>query len=764
MRALFIVSFFICWSSLICAQLQLETIMKGYDFIGHPPEDIAWSADGRSIYFAQQQNDGQRLEYQYHLSSSRIDTLANKTERVEMHADAKPDFFGLEMNTLYSIHAAKNVKRKHFASSDNKWNLQHVNDANTVYFVKDHELYKFDRKKAQLLQITNFSQEQDATEKNYLEQQEQILFEHISSQQENTRSSPFPIKLDLNDRKLENVQIDPSERYIIFRTAKKTNSKLTQYMQFIHRTGYAHVKKARPKVGTVSPSEEKVFLHAIKEDTTFQLHFSNLTGLDRAPAYYSKYKRDLTLKTPKNLHFNNVSFSPAGNRALFVIRSFDNKDRWLASYDYRNGQLEEIDHQHDTAWIGGPGISSWNASSGNTGWFKDGKKIYFQSEVSGYAHLYTYDLETHKKSAITKGNFEVHDVQLSADEKSFYITSNRTHPGDRNFHRINIRTGKWFPILTGRGAHKVHLGPNEVYLAVLHSKSNEPWELFYAKNEQNTELQRITNSLNPSFSSYPWISPEIVSISTSDSTQSNARVYRPADSLHNGAAVIFVHGAGYLQNAHHYWSNYYREYMFHHLLIERGFTVLDIDYRASAGYGRNHRTAIYRHMGGADLEDQLHGKSWLVEREAIDPDRVGIYGGSYGGFITLMALQKHPGSFACGAALRSVTDWSHYNHGYTSNILNTPELDSLAYQQSSPIYFADQLSDPLLMLHGMEDNNVQYQDVVRLSQRYIELGKTDWNLIGYPVESHGFKTTSSWTDEYRRILNLFETHLTEARK
>jgi len=164
-------------------------------------------------------------------------------------------------------------------------------------------------------------------------------------------------------------------------------------------------------------------------------------------------------------------------------------------------------------------------------------------------------------------------------------------------------------------------------------------------------------------------------------------------------------------------------------------------------------------MGGYDLDDNIAVKRFAVDSLGIDAKRVGIYGGSYGGFITLMALLTKPEEFACGAALRSVTDWAHYNHEYTSNILNYPETDSIAYRRSSPIYFAENLEKPLLMLHGMVDDNVQFQDVVRLSQRFIELGKKDWDLAVFPVEPHGFKKASSWTDEYRRILRLFETYL-----
>jgi len=250
-----------------------------------------------------------------------------------------------------------------------------------------------------------------------------------------------------------------------------------------------------------------------------------------------------------------------------------------------------------------------------------------------------------------------------------------------------------------------------------------------------------------------------VMIPAEGGVQVPARLYRPRGVPANGAAVIFVHGAGYLQNVHKWWSSYYREYMFHHLLAARGYTVLDLDYRGSAGLGREWRTAIYRHMGGLDLDDQVSGARWLVANTGIDSTRIGIYGGSYGGFITLMALFTKPGVFAAGAALRPVTDWAHYNHPYTARILNEPQADTVAYKRSSPIYFADGLVGRLLICHGMVDDNVHFQDTARLIQRLIELGKQNWEVAVYPVEAHGFRRNDSWTDEYRRILKLFEEAL-----
>lgn len=312
------------------------------------------------------------------------------------------------------------------------------------------------------------------------------------------------------------------------------------------------------------------------------------------------------------------------------------------------------------------------------------------------------------------------------------------------------------------GAHEVTISPDETKLAIRYSQSNAPWELFVmdnptVSNAKTIQPQQITSSVTQEFLSYPWRKAKVVTITASDGQNIYARVYEPKKS--NGKAVIFVHGAGYLQNAHKWWSQYFREYMFNNMLVDKGYTVLDLDYRASSGYGRDWRTGIYRFMGGKDLTDNTDGARWLIKKYGINPKKIGIYGGSYGGFITLMGLFTTPDVFAAGAALRPVTDWAAYNHPYTANILNEPQSDSLAYRKSSPIYHAAGLKNSLLMCHGMVDVNVHYQDVVRLSQRLIELGKNNWELASYPMEDHAFVEASSWTDEYKRILKLFEEKL-----
>jgi dipeptidyl aminopeptidase/acylaminoacyl peptidase len=368
-----------------------------------------------------------------------------------------------------------------------------------------------------------------------------------------------------------------------------------------------------------------------------------------------------------------------------------------------------------------------------------------------------------KPKQLTSGKWEITGAELSRDASRFYITSTEAHPGERQLYSLSLDGGARTRITTMTGSNESEISPDDGMLGIVYSYSNKPPEVYLMPNQPGAQASRVTTTPTAEWRSFKWIDPKIITYKARDGVDVYARLFTPEmigarrDLARPG--VVFVHGAGYAQNAHKYWASYFREYMFHNLLASRGYVVLDVDYRASSGYGRDWRTAIYRHMGGKDLEDIVDGAKYLASQEKVDPKRIGVYGGSYGGFITLMAMFTTPDVFAAGAALRPVTDWAHYNHGYTSNILNLPQKDAEAYRKSSPIYFVEGLKGALLICHGMVDTNVLFQDSVRLVQRLVELGKENWEFAPYPVENHGFTEETSWADEYRRILKLFEDNL-----
>jgi dipeptidyl aminopeptidase/acylaminoacyl peptidase len=436
-------------------------------------------------------------------------------------------------------------------------------------------------------------------------------------------------------------------------------------------------------------------------------------------------------------------------------RAVDNKNRWIMHLDAATGKTKILTTISDDAWVGGPGGFS-------LGWLPDNKRVYFQSERDGFSHLYIVSIDGGEPIQLTSGKFEISDVSISEDKTKFYFTSSEGSFFERNLYSMPLNGGARTKLTTMAGNNDATVSPDESKLAIVRSFANKPPELYIAPNKPGTteaEIKEITSSPTDEWRSHNWIVPPIVEIKARDGATVYGRLYKPANYKQGGPAVVFVHGAGYLQNVHNWWSTDYSEYMFHHLLVEKGYAVLDIDYRASSGYGRDWRTGIYRFMGGKDLTDHVDAAKYLVDEHGVDSRRIGIYGGSYGGFITLMAMFTTPDVFAAGAALRPVTDWAHYNNGYTGNILNLPQNDPEAYRKSSPIYHAAGLKGALLISHGMVDVNVHYQDSVRLAQRLIELRKEDWELASYPVEDHGYVQPTSWADQYKRIFKLFETNL-----
>lgn len=477
-----------------------------------------------------------------------------------------------------------------------------------------------------------------------------------------------------------------------------------------------------------------------------------------------------------------LQWNEDGTRAVLLARASDNKDRWVMSLDPSTGRTRMLASVHDDAWVGGPGAFT-------LGWLPDNRRVYFVAERDGWAHLYTLNVDGGEPSQLTKGRFEVSDVRLSTDRTKFYFTSSEGSVFERHLYSMAFDGSARTRLTTMTGNNQADVSPDERTLAVVRSYTNRPPELYLQPNRpapdqtsqapgtplansqtanaqgtngHDAEVRKVTDSPIPEFFNYNWIDPPIVGFRARDGATVYGRLYKPANARPGGPAVLFVHGAGYLQDVHKWWSTYYREHMFHHLLMERGYTVLSIDYRGSAGYGRDWRTGIYRHMGGKDLDDHVDAVRYLVAEHGVDPRRVGLYGGSYGGFIALMAMFTTPDIFAAGAALRPVTDWAHYNHPYTSNILNEPHDDPEAYRRSSPIYFAAGLKGALLICHGMVDTNVHFQDTVRLTERLIELRKENWQLAPYPVEDHAFDRADSWADEYKRILRLFEENLRPA--
>lgn len=756
--------------------LTVETIMGDPVWMGVSPGNITWSENGEWIYFTwRQQGDAGDSLYV-------VSAKGGTPRRVPMEERKKlPSPFGDytrdQMKKVYAksgdlflldIRRNAEVQLTHTVAAES--NPQFSFDEKKVAFQRDGNLFLRHLASGAEIQMTNLQRgskpgDPSKTELQKFVGEEQMKLSAVLRDRKKDREDQRelnealeikkPKPYYLGQKNASGFTLSPDEKFVTFILSQSASqAKNTIVPSYVTESGFTEDINGRTKVGEPQTSFE-FHVYNVALDSVLQVKPDAIPGVLPETMKGDTSKRK---PTARPVTYNGPYWSDDGKNAFAQVFSRDNKDRWLVMLDLEDARFTTVlDQQTDTAWVGGPGIGFFGGQV-RVGWLPDNKRIWFQSEQDGWSHLYTVTVDGKIKTQLTKGKFEVYGPALSRDKKRWYFSSNEVHFGERHFYSMPVEGGSRTRITGMEGGNFITLSPDESRLAILYSFGNKKPDLYIADVKPGSKAVRVTDSHSDEFKSYDWRPGEVLTFKARDGADVPARLYRPERA--NGAAVIFVHGAGYLQNAHKWWSSYFREYMFHNLLADKGYTVLDMDYRASAGLGRDWRTAIYRFMGGKDLDDQVDGAGWLVKNHGIDPKRIGLYGGSYGGFITLMALFTTPDVFVAGAALRPVTDWAHYNHGYTSNILNIPQEDTIAYRRSSPMYHAEGLRGALLICHGMIDVNVHFQDAVRLVQRLIELKKENWELAAYPLEDHGFVEPTSWMDEYKRILKLFDTRLT----
>ncbi|MBV6520674.1 MAG: Protein TolB [Gemmatimonadaceae bacterium] len=747
-------------------EFTIPNIMRGPEVYGREPARIRFTPDGEWIYFQWlppgtdyretlkpyrvRSREGAQPE---RVTTAAMDSVAPLLEPGDLSPDRTRKVVSVN-GDLFLVDMRTSAVRQLTNTVVDERSPNFSADGRRVYFVRDGmNAMALDLDSPAFEQLTDIrpgpapaEPPKQSAQRERIEQQQRDLLEvvrdrartdSIAKAERDARAAQRPQTLYLmpNER-VTALSASPNGRSLLLTTSiGAQGARQANVPTYVTLSGYTEELTTRTKVGDAQANGRVAFME-----------------LPKGTVRWLKPVPDDTTRPPSMVSV--LGWNDDGSQALLFAERRDFKERVIQRVDGSTGALTMVDVLRDSAWVGGPCYPCG-------GYLPGGNDVWFVSEADGYAHLYTLGSQGGTPRQLTRGRYEILDARLSDDRRFFELHASEASPYERHFYRLPVAGGDMKRVTRQPGGHQVVVSPDGSRIADVFSTANRPPELFVGSLASDGRMSQLTASPTAEWLGFPWIVPSIVTIPASDGVQVPARIYRPADmrARPNGAAVIFVHGAGYMHNVHNYWSSYSREYMFNQYLASRGYVVLDVDYRASAGYGRDWRTAIYRWMGGRDLADEVDASRWLTKTYGIPPERIGMYGGSYGGFMTLMALFTAPRSFGAGAALRSVTDWSHYNNGYTGRILNLPQDDTLAYRRSSPIYFAEGLEDPLLMAHGMVDTNVHYQDIVRLTQRLVELGKTRWELATYPVEDHGFVRPTSWTDEYRRIFELFEVHL-----
>jgi len=468
----------------------------------------------------------------------------------------------------------------------------------------------------------------------------------------------------------------------------------------------------------------------------------------------------------------------AGNTRLAYEReSADFKDRVIVTADIASGQEHLLHTDHEAKF--------WSLPEGEAGGeplpSPDGKWIaYISDAADDWDHLYVVAADGGEPVQLTSGRSEAWRPAWSHNSQSLaFDTSEFDHPGSRRIGIVTVGTDakrpsvRYVTPLAGTNTEPVW-SPDDTKLVYQHTDWQNSADLYTLMLSGGGPVARLTNSMPPELDKSLLVKPQYVSFPGADGTPVPGWLFVPKslDRTKKHAAVVWIHGDGINQNydGWHIQRNYAVYYSFHQYLLQQGYVIFAPDYRGSIGYGAKWRSAVYMDVGGKDAEDASRAGEYLKTLPYVDGNRIGVWGLSYGGFFTLIAVTRHPLLFRSGVDVAGVVDYTmYYNdpyHGdWTASRIGTPEQNPQVYANASPVSQIGELQRPLLILHGTADVNVPFIESVRLIDDALKAQKG--NLITfmmYPGEFHYFSREQVLGDAWRRVNEFFATTLSPAKQ
>jgi len=372
---------------------------------------------------------------------------------------------------------------------------------------------------------------------------------------------------------------------------------------------------------------------------------------------------------------------------------------------------------------------------------KDGKRFLWSSERTGYRHLFLYDLTGKQLAQITKGDWEVSHVEGVDEAKGVvYFTATEKSPLERHLYRVRLDGGGFTRITRQDGAHRIDLSPNAtIFLDTYSNASTPPRQDVYRSD--GTKLATLNENRVAELAAYHLSPVEFFAIKSHDGMLLNCSMIKPSnfDPTKKYPVLIFTYGGPQAQAVVNAWTG--STYLWHQLMAQKGYIIFSLDNRGSGGRGHLFEEPIHYRFGAQELSDQRDGAEWLKHQPFVDANRIGIWGSSYGGQMTLHALFDMPQLFKVGFAASPVTDWHYYDSIFTERYIGLLPMREQSYEDSSPIKKAQKLKGKLLIAHGSDDDNAHFSNTLALIDDLIEAGKY--------VEMITFPKRSLVADDYR---------------
>ena len=381
----------------------------------------------------------------------------------------------------------------------------------------------------------------------------------------------------------------------------------------------------------------------------------------------------------------------------------------------------------------------WVNVSGDLFFLRDGKRFVWSSERSGFRHLYLQEDGAAAPRQLTSGDWEASPAACvdEAHERIYFVSTERT-PLERHLFRAGFDGAGKTQLTTQPGTHAISMSPDCRYYTDSHSSATEPPSLSLHSTETG-QLAVLRPADRKPLDEYELLPVEFLKVPTADGDTLYAKLTRPAGFTPGKRypAIVMVYGGPHAQDVRNAWTGL----SWDQALAQRGFVVWQLDNRGTAARGHAFEAKLYRRLGRQELADQKTGVEHLVSLGFVDPVRIGVYGWSYGGFLTLYSLLNEPDLFRAGVAGAPVVDWRNYDSIYTERYLGLPSENAEGYKASSPVHQAANLKSKLMLVHNFEDDNVLYQNSLQMMVALQAAGK-QFEVMVYPQKTHGVTGTA----------------------
>ncbi len=464
---------------------------------------------------------------------------------------------------------------------------------------------------------------------------------------------------------------------------------------------------------------------------------------------------EIDLGANEDIYLARVDWTPDAT-SLFVQRlSRDQKTLDLLKADVASGKTARLLRETSDVWIN---------LHNDLRFVDEGRKFIWSSERVGYRHLDLHAIDGRRLGRLTRGTW-VMDELLSVDEEKglVYFAGYADTPLERHLYSVTLEpnTRSLTRITREEGWHSptVSKAGGSVFVDSWSDPLTPPKVAIKKLEDGSVASWLEENRLDESHPYHPYLArhgmKEFGTLKAKDGQSLDYWVMRPADfdPEKTYPAIIFTYGGPHGRTVRKNWSVGIEQ-----ILARNGYVVFSVDNRGMWDRGVKFEAPIYRNMGGPEVEDTLRGLNWLKSQPYVDEARVGVWGWSYGGYMTLMLLAKAPGEFAAGVSVAPVTDWRLYDTAYTERYMGMPQAEQKAYDESSPLTHAMNISDPLLVMHGMADDNVFFDNTVRLLA-VMQENRVPFELMTYPGKKHGIRGEATRAHLWGRYMEFMDRNV-----